>query len=157
MDVVRFVYEDAKGNVSTREVAQWADDGWQLKGICSSDSRFKTFRRDRIVEVLTDPDPLVAMQRPTHLAPQQDPSTITLSPSLEILFTGFPKARRTALEGYASEAGMRLRKTVSKELSFVCAGPNAGPTKLRKAQGQGVAVLDEADLVWLLETGEMPE
>ncbi|NWO55012.1 BRCT domain-containing protein [Chromohalobacter israelensis] len=157
MDVVRFVYEDAKGNVSMREVAQWVDDGWQLKGICSSDSRFKTFRRDRIVEVLTDPGLLVAIQRPAHLAPQQDPSTITSSPSLEILFTGFPKARRAALEEYASEAGMRLRKTVSKELSFVCAGPNAGSTKLRKAQGQCVAVLDESDFLWLLGTGELPE
>lgn len=157
MDVVRFVYEDAKGKVSTREVAQWAEDGWQLKGLCSSDSRFKTFRRNRIVAVLSDPNPLVVIQPPVHLAPQQNPSTIISSPSLEILFTGFPKARRAELEGYACKAGMRLRKTVSKELSFVCAGPNAGPTKLRKAQSQGVAVLDEADLVWLLETGEMPE
>ena len=60
------------------------------------------------------------------------------------------------------EAGTRLKAmgakvsgSVSKKTSFVVAGENAG-SKYDKAQALGVPVLDEAQLLNLLETGEVP-
>lgn len=60
------------------------------------------------------------------------------------------------------EAGARLRAmgakvsgSVSKKTSFVVAGENAG-SKYDKAVALGVPVLDEAQLLNLLETGEVP-
>lgn len=60
------------------------------------------------------------------------------------------------------EAGARLKAmgakvsgSVSKKTSFVVAGENAG-SKHDKAQALGVPVLDEAQLLNLLETGEVP-
>ena len=156
-DVLKFDYEDAKGNVSTREVSQWKDDGWLLKGICSNDNRRKTFRRDRIKVVHAGGDSLRPISMPQHLVDQAITSIQKRTDSLEILFTGFAKARRAQLEEAANESGMRVCKTVTVGLSFVCGGPTAGPTKLRNAQAKGVPVLDEADFLKLLETGELPE
>ena len=60
------------------------------------------------------------------------------------------------------EAGARLKAmgakvsgSVSKKTSFVVAGENAG-SKYAKAVALGVPVLDEAQLLNLLETGEVP-
>ena len=60
------------------------------------------------------------------------------------------------------EAGARLRAmgakvsgSVSKKTSFVVAGESAG-SKYDKAVSLGVPVLDEAALLHLLETGEVP-
>ena len=60
------------------------------------------------------------------------------------------------------EAGARLKAvgakvsgTVSKKTSFVVAGEDAG-SKYDKAVALGVPVLDEAQLLNLLETGEVP-
>ncbi|MCK0746756.1 hypothetical protein [Chromohalobacter nigrandesensis] len=158
MDDLQFDYQDAKGNVSTRTLRSWNDDGWLLKGYCTSDQAPRTFRRDRIIVVNQGGDLLKPIQMPCHIAERRAISSRKQqSVALEILFTGFPKSRRAELEAAADDVGMQLRKTVTQALAFVCAGPNAGPTKLRKAQGQGVAVLDESDFLWLLETGEMPE
>lgn len=160
MATICFDYQDSRGNISTRELASWADDGWLIKGFCARDKGPRTFRRDRILVVHEGAALLKPIERPAHVAASAPPSprakrADTLE--IEILFTGFPKARRAELESAADDAGMRLRKTVTQALNFICAGPNAGPTKLLKAQGQGVAVLDESDFLWLLQTGEMPE
>ena len=60
------------------------------------------------------------------------------------------------------EAGARLKAmgakvsgSVSKKTSFVVAGENAG-SKYDKAVALDVPVLDEAQLLNLLETGEVP-
>ncbi|MDC8802541.1 hypothetical protein PRZ61_03640 [Halomonas pacifica] len=158
MAIIRFDYQDARGNTTTRELSQWTDDGWLLKGVCSQDRGPRTFRRDRILAVHEGSSLLKPIEMPAHVAASAAlPVAKSRDNTLEILFTGFPKARRAELETAAADSGMQLRKTVTQALSFICAGPNAGPTKLRKAQGQGVAVLDESDFLWLLETGEMPE
>ncbi|MGP9644786.1 hypothetical protein ACT3TJ_15240 [Halomonas sp. AOP30-A1-24] len=154
---MKFDYGDAQGNVSTREVSQWKDDGWLLTGICSSDNRRKTFRRDRIQVTHEGGDGLKPISMPQHLVDRSITASKKRSDSLEILFTGFAKARRAELEAAAAESGMRVCQTVTMGLSFVCGGPTAGPTKLRNAQAKGVPVLDEADFLKLLETGEMPE
>lgn len=72
-------------------------------------------------------------------------------------FTGFAKTRRAELEALAKEGGVLVRKSVTVDLSFVCAGLNAGPSKIQRSQAQGVAVLDESDFLNMLATGAIPE
>ncbi len=63
---------------------------------------------------------------------------------------------RTTAEGLLREYGAKASGSVSKKTSYVVAGPGAG-SKLRKAQELGIPVLDEAQLIQIIETGEVPE
>lgn len=155
MRKIAFLYCDARGNTSARHVSDFKYDQRFLKGTCSASNSFRTFRRDRILEV-NECSELLQTATPPKL-PEIFNISFESELALEIMFTGFPKARRAALEESCSKAGIKLRKTVSKKLFFVCAGPNAGPTKMRMAPAQGVAVLDEAEFIRLLETGEVTE
>lgn len=73
-----------------------------------------------------------------------------------ICFTGFRPAEKERLYTKAEEAGMRVVKTVSKKLVYLCIGSNAGPKKMEKAQAQGATILTEEQLDSLIATGEMP-
>ena len=77
--------------------------------------------------------------------------------SNEICFTGFPPSEKSSLVQDAKEYGMASVKSVTKSLKFLCAGPNAGPVKLKKAQYQGVTILSRDEFHIMLETGELPD
>lgn len=147
---LRFVYEDAKGNTSTRSLADWHDDGAYIEGYCLAAEDVRTFRRDRIISFLEGE----YLLRP--LAPKLDQGG-KAGGAMEILFTGFPNDERSALEEDAESYGLVVRKTVTKNLDFVCGGPRAGSTKLAKARAQGCTILDEDDFWSLVEDGVMPE
>lgn len=68
----------------------------------------------------------------------------------EILFTGFPAAKRAELEALAAGAGMRVVKSVTMDLMYLCTGPNAGPSKIDKANEVGAALIDEAQFLSLI-------
>ena len=75
----------------------------------------------------------------------------------EICFTGFSPSEKSSLTQNAEEYGMASVKSVTKSLKFLCAGPNAGPFKLKKAQLQGATILSRDEFNIMLETGELPE
>ncbi len=147
---VVFMYEDAEGNLSTREVRPIIDDGVYLKGFCYAAGEQRTFRRDRILTVISG-EHLLRSATPMNPQPRrQAPKAI------EILFTGFSEDDRQDLELDAELNDMRVRKSVTRNLTFVCAGPNAGPRKLAEARAQGCQILSEDEFHHLLETGEVP-
>ena len=74
----------------------------------------------------------------------------------QICFTGFRPAEREKLWVIAEGAGMKIVKSVTKKLSFLCTGENPGPSKLEKAKTQEVPILSEEQFFNLLKTGEMP-
>ncbi len=59
----------------------------------------------------------------------------------EICFTGFRPDEKAELTRLAEQSGFGVAKTVTKNLVYLCAGPNAGPAKLVKAQAQATQVV----------------
>lgn len=149
---LRFVYEDANGNTSTREVSDFSDDGVYIEGFCHSRRAVRTFRRDRVLEYLEGEELLVPLIDPSDFVDEP----FADRPGMEILFTGFSEDERFDLEADAEDAGLVVRKTVTKNLMFVCAGPRAGSSKLDKARGQGCTVLNKFQLNRMIRTGELP-
>jgi hypothetical protein len=152
-DQLRFVYEDATGNVTTREVSDWVDDGEYLEGYCHLAGDFRTFRRDRIIEFVEGEHLLGSIietdERPVRYVRDNDDS-------LEIAFTGFASDKKRALEAKAKGADMKVRAGVTKHLEFLVAGPNAGPTKLSRARAQGCTIMNEKQFHSLIDNGELP-
>lgn len=152
---LRFDYRTPDGSETTRCLNQWVEEGHYVTGFDEGARQVRTFRKDRITQYHDGgasqlrtphegPPPRIERQTPPDLRPQ-------------ILFTGFPAVQRAVLEQRSEAAGLRVVKTVTQGLVFLCAGPNAGPSKVSKARAQGVYVLGEPDLHRLLETGELPD
>ena len=74
----------------------------------------------------------------------------------QICFTGFDQTARAALEERAREAHLEVVKSVTKSLRYLCAGPNAGPSKLEKAKKQHVVLMSPEQFDTMIETGELP-
>ncbi|WP_253201013.1 NAD-dependent DNA ligase LigA [Collinsella sp. zg1085] len=75
---------------------------------------------------------------------------------LTFVLTGTLERRNRDEAGAALKAlGAKVTNSVSKKTNYLVAGPGAG-SKLTKAESLGVAVLDEAALEHILETGEIP-
>jgi len=72
-----------------------------------------------------------------------------------VLTGGLTAFTRDEAGAALKELGAKVSGSVSKKISFVVAGEDAG-SKLAKALELGVPVLDEAALVRVLETGELP-
>lgn len=146
-----FVYEDDQGNLSTREVSNWNASARYIKGFCLSREALRTFRRDRIAEFLDGEHLLDTGATPTATpGPRKDRP-------LEILFTGFGAESREELEEEADLEGLKVRKSLTKNLDFLCAGPNAGPRKLAEARERGATVLSEEEFLAFLNTGALPD
>jgi BRCT domain type II-containing protein len=56
----------------------------------------------------------------------------------------------------ATAALFRVVTGVNSSLSFLCAGDNPGPVKLAKAKYYGVSIMNRAEFLNFLETGEIP-
>lgn len=152
---LRFVYCNTAGEVSERTVSQWTEAGHYIKGHDVAKGRVLTFRKDRIQNYLDGSETLVKVAisapppRPRRDAPPDERP--------QILFTGFASVQRAMLEQHADAKGVRVVQTVTKGLTFLCAGPNAGPSKVEKARAQGVYIVSESQLRELLETGVLPD
>jgi len=149
MEIVSFIYEDARGQTKAWRLAKWSEVGKYLQGVCVEDRKFRTFRKDRIVSYDDGAEHILFEP---WVAP---PPKLTSKP--DILFTGFPKARRAELEALAEAHGMVVRKTVTKGLVFLCCGANAGPTKIEAARDKGCFLMLESAFLLMLETGEVEE
>ncbi|MBI4642469.1 MAG: hypothetical protein HY790_05520 [Deltaproteobacteria bacterium] len=74
----------------------------------------------------------------------------------EVCFSGFTVSEKEVLEQEAREAHLEVVKSVTKQLRYLVAGPNAGPTKLKKACEQEVVVLSLDQFRTMVETGDLP-
>lgn len=148
---LRFLYEDAKGDLTTREVSSWNASPRYIKGYCLTRGELRTFRRDRVVSFLEGEHLLEGKSAAF------DSATGRQDRPLEILFTGFDAESRQELEEEAELEGMKVRKSVTQNLDFLCAGPNAGSRKLAEARSKGVLVMKEAEFLDFLDSGVLPD
>lgn len=149
-----FSYLDSKGHVTERLLTHWRETSVYIQGRSESDNFYRTFRKDRVIEYFLGAE---------YLALDKAPPPPSYSPKLpvdvrgQILFTGFKSETRAVLEALAAANGLRVVKTPTRELAFLCAGYNAGWTKVKAAVEKGAFILSEAQLVAMLETGEVVE
>lgn len=166
---IEFDYENSSGSASHRTVEVHAVDSAYFEGFCHKALENRTFAISRIVgkvvvhdtgEVLParkwaaqaradarNPGVVDIGRNGRHESAEADESA---APGVEILFTGFTRSQRQDLEEMAEAAGMIVRKSVTKGLTYLCTGPNAGPAKLAQAADAGASIIDHDDFVDLL-------
>ncbi len=88
-----------------------------------------------------------------YSVPKKDPDN-----RYHVCFTGFDADKKEYLIGLiASSETFRKVKGVTKGLKFlVCGDREPGPVKIKKAKQQGVQILNEAEYLQLIKTGELP-
>jgi hypothetical protein len=163
---MKFVYQKYLGEFQERELVNWTEEGNYIQGVCTSTHAFRTFRKDRIASYVDGSERLLKNSKPTvppSLPPKRpvpiDRRREAVPPGVpQILFTGFAAAERAGMEQRAWEAGLYVRKNgVTKDLTFLCTGPNAGPMKVKLARAQGTYIVPDRHFATLIETGELPE
>jgi NAD-dependent DNA ligase len=152
-----FIYQDARGNVTAREITDISETEAYLQGYCHLANDLRTFRKDRVLEVLASGDDIESKVKhyiSISPPPKAPPKSHHL---LDVCFTGFKSEDKKRLKAMAESTGMVVRSSVTRSLNFLCCGYNAGPKKIEKARAQNVIALNEEQFVQLLETGEVPE
>lgn len=153
MTTLFFIYQNAQNQLSAQTVANAVKRGDYLQGLALPDETVKTFRQDRIVEFVDDADQLA--DRFGYWSTNKA-SLPRHGHAIEIHFTGFKAADKSALSQRASDAGLVVRHSMSGYLDFLCCGYNASAKKIEQARNQGVLILSEAEFLNLVETGEIP-
>ncbi|MDC7704816.1 WYL domain-containing protein [Vogesella indigofera] len=150
LDVVHFTYRNSNGEVSQRRVLVRELADRYLMGVCLLRGSVRTFRLDRVVGELVSEETGEIAESLTWASglDWQDRSAANvrgadrkIASGPGILFTGFSAALRAELEQRAEVAGMVVRKSVSKTLDYLVAGPNAGPAKLVQAHECGAVIM----------------
>lgn len=148
-----FIYQSPGRDEKHYCVAAWQEVGHYIQGIDTDSGSFKTFRKDRVLSYLNNGESL--LDKPFSSPPPKVSKAANHGP--EILFTGFKAADRAELENAAGAAGMKVCKTVTNGLSYLCAGYNAGPTKVCAAREKHVFIISQSQFINLIETGELPD
>jgi NAD-dependent DNA ligase len=152
-----FIYQDARGNITAREITDISETETYLQGYCHLANDLRTFRKERILELLGsggDVDSKVEHYISTSPLPKEPKKSHHL---LDVCFTGLKSEDKKRLKEMAESKGMVVRSSVTRSLNFLCCGYNAGPKKIEKARAQNVIALNEEQFIQLLETGEVPE
>lgn len=168
----KFIYCDARGVISYRDIANVSKTEEYIQGYCTQDNGFRTFRKDRILEHVDEEknvDERLKYHIANHPPPRESSSPgegsarrsytryLNTSNAPEICFTGFKQEDKVRLAEQAKTAGMFVCASVTKQLVYLCCGYNAGPKKIEKSRHQGTIILNDLQFVELLETGEIPE
>ncbi|MDE1716267.1 hypothetical protein PWG14_27760 [Chromobacterium amazonense] len=149
MSTLTLLYRNQTGQEKEHTLSQWKESGKYLIGWSLQDEGVRTFRKDRVLQYLDGSDLLLNEPIPEPPAkPGQAPT---------ILFTGFSAVKRDELEALAATSGMKVVKTPTLKLSYLCCGPNAGPTKIEKARQAGAWLMDDIGLRNLILTGELQD
>ena len=151
MSTLIFDYTDSAGKTRPWSLVNVHETEYHFSGIATDIGAYRTFKKSRVNRYLEGSESMLSTPFAVQPAVEKPPA------GLEILFTGFASARRKELETIAKQtAGLKLVKTPTERLRFICCGYNAGPSKVRAAIERGAWVLTEDDFLRLIETGELP-
>jgi NAD-dependent DNA ligase len=73
----------------------------------------------------------------------------------QVCFSGFSESEKERLSALATAHGMNVTASVTKNLTYLVTGPNAGPMKIKKAMEQDVTLMSEQQFIVLMRTGEI--
>jgi NAD-dependent DNA ligase len=161
-ETLAFIYRDAKGNITFREVTNISESDIYIQAICLTAGELRTFRQDRILErVSGSVNVEERLEYFRNKLPPPEPVAHNNwkrneTGALEVCFTGFKAQDKEELIRLAESHGLIVRANVTSQLNILCGGYNAGPAKTEKARHQGVMVLSEHQFRGLVETGEVP-
>ena len=153
---MKFIYKNAQGIISYRELSQENEDEIYLKGICSLNG-FRIFRKDRIIEVLSTSDghqEKVQHYQKLHpyVAPDPNAPKRSFNPDLlDICFSGFKKADKDSIISKAKEYGFTVRSSITKGLCFLCTGNTPGQKKVKEANENDVMIINVEEFDKILE------
>ncbi len=148
-----FIYQAPGRDEKQYDLFNWKEVGHYVQGIDTESRSFKTFLKCRVLSYLNDGESL--LDQPFTDSPPKLDKVAKRGP--EILFTGFKAADRAELESKAIEVGMKVCQSVTKGLTYLCAGYNAGPAKVCAAREQHVYIISQSQFMNLIETGELPD
>lgn len=163
---IEFDYTNAQGSKSHRKVSVRAVDAEHIEGICHHAREIRTFTISRVSgdvlvcdtgELLSAKDwANSARLDPRNRAVLMSSGAVDVDNSgseevaIEILFTGFSKARKDELAEMAEQYGMKVVKSVTKELAYLCVGPSPGPVKVAQATENGVEIIEAEEFLALV-------
>ncbi|QBG47683.1 hypothetical protein EGM51_09860 [Verrucomicrobia bacterium S94] len=162
--ILSFIYRDAKGIITFREVFDISESDVYLQAMCLKARALRTFRKDRILETIKDSSGVeekLEFYKSKFPKPEES-ATHSKSRSNrdhkpEICFTGFKKNEKQQLIELAESSSFFVRTAVTANLHYLCCGSTAGPKKIEKARAQGVIALSKNQFESLVEFGEIPE
>jgi DNA ligase (NAD+) len=88
------------------------------------------------------------LSKPTTSAPDQ---ALPLSGKNFLISGTFQQFEREELKDLIKEKGGNLLTGVSSKLDYLVAGHNPGPSKMEQAQTMGIAIIDEAQILHMLQ------
>ena len=123
---------------------------------------FKTFKNDNIItethDKVVSEEAANAAQKEYQIISRKlsGRNYINYDNDLEVCFTGFKAKDKKELISIAEKAGFFVRKSVTTALDVLVCGPNAGPTKMKMAHSQNVAIVIGVDgFTEFIQTGEI--
>lgn len=132
MQALEFLYTNAAGETKRRVLESWTEEGHYLVGNDAlANGAPRTFRKDRVTAYLNGcasllSTPFAGPPPKIERAPRENSGSALDKSQLDILFTGFAAKTRADLESASTAAGLKVVKTVTQQLTFLCIGPNAG-------------------------------
>lgn len=147
-----FRYRNSKGEVSERKVVDFTVSPSWIHGYCLLRGEERTFKRERIVELLSDLnlDELVTVldeKIEEEFMGMFGPVEKQHPPGSEIAFTGFAREEKERLIALARRNGYIVHPKVTKFLDYLCTGPNAGPRKMERAQQAGAVFVSREEFL----------
>ncbi len=157
------IYCNAKQEVKKYHLVNTSISAEHFQAVSIADRKSKTFRQDRVLKIFSDESELDEFDLNSinlsdyslNFAPVR--SRIRKMDKLSICFTGFGASDKQALTEIAIDNNLHVTSGVTKSLSFLCCGPNKGPSKITKAQENGAIILTQGQFENLIDTGEIPE
>ena len=159
---INIIYKNASNVISAREIDVIHEDDTYIDAMCYASGQIKTFRRDRILETVSEHDSQATREKVEqyqknckiiqHVSHEQ---WMNREKKPEVCFTGFKSKDKAKLIKHAEENGFFVRTSVSTSLSFLVCGETAGPAKVKNARQQGVLLLNKDAYLHLAATGEI--
>lgn len=150
---ISFTYRSNGGSTTEHTLLYWQENTLAIQGRERSGA-FASFRKGNIVTVHSGEEYF------RHQHAQVAPNPLAKAAggfSPRIYFLGFTTTERFALELLASEKGLHVMPTLTRQLEFCCCGQRARWRDLQKAFDRRAWVLHPPQLRLALESGELPE